>query len=114
MWGALEGWVWHETFLGHCGSKSWPLMKAPSWRSVLAPGGGRRGCRLPGNNELGLLSPAVLCPDSCRDEQGVSWAQAEGRLAAAPCGLCTHRGSHGLWNVAETQADSQPDSKPRR
>lgn len=43
MWGAFEGWVWHEDFLGHCGSESWPPLRAPSWRSALAPGGGRRG-----------------------------------------------------------------------
>lgn len=65
--------AWREAFLGHCGSKGRPPTEAPSWRPVLAPGGGRRG-----KGVLGTVSPAS-CGDG--DGRGVGWAQAEGRPA---------------------------------
>lgn len=95
--------VWCEAFLGHCGSKGRPPTEAPSWRPVLAPGGSRRG-----KGVLGTVSPAS-CGDG--DGRGVGWAQAE-EAGAAPGG--TRRGSRGLWNAAETRADSPPNSEPQR
>lgn len=101
MWGepglarGLSGSLWLKGPASH---------GSPKLEACAGPRGRPAWQRRPGNGEPGQL-------------RGRRWTRrglgpGGGEASAAPGG--THRGSHGLWNAAETQADSPPDSEPQR